>query len=242
MCPHPTVILATPSPQRSILCNQLERQSEQSVSAALEQVSTLCGFEAHITAVDLSHLPLAIRDAHLIANEVMHNHTLESLVIDAGGGLPVQQLKGTNPTTALDLSYRAFGLLSGVVISRLIDSNDTLTALNVRGNAEMVGTAASLLLIHSKRDAGREKRPMAIYRRRHRARDKFEQVVEHIYPGPNPVGAELYNTRLKEQHERRLRDQALDQATPLQSTAGTAFRNRVPTAQVGELANSSLRG
>ena len=68
-----------------------------------------------------------------VANTLKVNRVLTSINLD-GFALPVKQLKGTELVESLDLSCKGLGVLSGIVIAKLIEVNRVLIAVNLSSN------------------------------------------------------------------------------------------------------------
>lgn len=75
---------------------------------------------------------LAIADALKSGTSVLKTITLDGYGV--GFPLPVKQLKGTEPVESLDLSLKGLGMLSGIVIAKLIEFNSVMTSLSLANN------------------------------------------------------------------------------------------------------------
>ena len=96
-----------------------------------------------LASLDL-YKQLDVESSKLLARALEANTTLSWLNLD-GLDLDLLELRGTKPADALDLSNKNIGDTSGVIIAKLLETNDVLTDLQLQFNSRM-GTESARAL------------------------------------------------------------------------------------------------
>jgi Ran GTPase-activating protein (RanGAP) involved in mRNA processing and transport len=91
---------------------------------------------ASLTHIDLAGNDVGREGASTIGDALCANRMSVSTLNLDGSDLPIKELKGTEPTEMLDLSFQKLGYASAIVIAKLVEANTgALTSLNLDGFA-----------------------------------------------------------------------------------------------------------
>jgi hypothetical protein len=132
--------------ERNTTLTSLDLRSNRISADGAKALAAGLAANKHLATLDVSANLLGLEGAAAFADVLSGpsgNLTLKQLAIDGGADLPVQKLKGYDPTRSIDLSGSSIGIrltqLSAIVIGELIKNNLHLTALDLSSHTDSCG-------------------------------------------------------------------------------------------------------